>query len=566
MYNPQELLFQSVIGEGTVDPSQKADDILTHNENWQDKYSQVYLNDTVGQSYSSYGSYWAILSGILSDPDSPKDDFLIPYTEEDIAVLYKEESGTFYFWMPYHGARLKVYDDNGTVVFESDFVKDFGDGVQLETMESLKDELETTEQETREKVDQIKEIVYRDEKVYGFHIDSSESDPYECVTYLADAVNMTPAKMDFTNDVFNWGSWGNAFFLPKPCMLRYDGTVDYYLNPNDYSKKEDGTSSDVADFSYNGNAMMEWGQNGKRIWYKIIPDTDPSSASVYIASYQVDSDYRCWSFINNQGKLAEHFYTPIYNGSIDTAGRLRSISGKTYSDLCQSKTVAQEVAAAELNNPSTDKLWYTEVFSDITIINFLLILIGKSLNTQATFGNGVQGQANEASSMISTGTMNSKGLFWGDDDNTHGVKTFGMENWWGNQNRRYAGHIKLDSTHKYKMTRGTQDGSTATDYNETSNGYLTAFGMPSSSSGEIRLMSFGHYGMYARSRVDGTVQTYYCDRGYFGDTQRGYALFGGSCGVVEGRNGAFGIVFSRDSDYAAYQHGASISCKPIVTY
>ena len=26
-------------------------------------------------------------------------------------------------------------------------------------------------------------------------------------------------------------------FMPKPCMLNYDGTVAYYLNPMDYSKR-----------------------------------------------------------------------------------------------------------------------------------------------------------------------------------------------------------------------------------------------------------------------------------------------------------------------------------------
>ena len=103
--------------------------------------------------------------------------------------------------------------------------------------------------------------------IFGFHIDPTESDPEDAVTYVADAVGMTPAKMDYTNSRFDYGSWGNAFFMPRPCMLKYDGTVDYYLDPNDYTKKYGGsTASDVATDSYGGNAMMEWGQNGKKIW------------------------------------------------------------------------------------------------------------------------------------------------------------------------------------------------------------------------------------------------------------------------------------------------------------
>lgn len=78
---------------------------------------------------------------------------------------------------------------------------------------------------------------YENTKVYGFHINSKESDPSKAVTYLLDAVGMTPAKMDYANSKFDYGSWKNAFFMPKPCMLKSDGTVDYYLDQNDYSKR-----------------------------------------------------------------------------------------------------------------------------------------------------------------------------------------------------------------------------------------------------------------------------------------------------------------------------------------
>ena len=36
---------------------------------------------------------------------------------------------------------------------------------------------------------------------------------------------------------FDYGDWNDPFFIPKPCMLKSDGTVDYYLDENDYSKK-----------------------------------------------------------------------------------------------------------------------------------------------------------------------------------------------------------------------------------------------------------------------------------------------------------------------------------------
>ena len=406
---------------------------------------------------------------------------------------------------------------------------------------------------------------------YGFHIDSSESDPSACVTYLEYAIGMTPAFMDYTRGTFDWGSWGNAFFLPRPCMLKYDGTVDYYLDPNDYTKKADGTASDVGDWNYGGNAMMEWGQNGKKIWYKIVPDNDDTtSASVYIADNQVDSGYQAWSFINNQGDLVDHFYTPIYNGSIDGDGRLRSISGKTYDQLCQSKTAPQEIAAAELNNPqSSAKMWYTEVFADVTIINLLLILMGKSLNTQAVFGNGNVSSGSSADKMIATGTMNDKGLFWGANDSTHGVKVFGMENWWGNQNRRYAGHVLSDYVHKYKLTRTNADGSNANDYVSTNtladyNGYLTGPSAPTTSN-YVKTMGFNTHGFYTTATGGTNVNAshYWCDYFYQSSGLK-YAYRGGDCsyGLIAG---AFCVHLGSPPSLAYWHIGASPSCKPLLT-
>ena len=41
--------------------------------------------------------------------------------------------------------------------------------------------------------------------VYGFHVNSNESDPATAVTYLRDAVGMTPAKMNYDIGQFVWG-------------------------------------------------------------------------------------------------------------------------------------------------------------------------------------------------------------------------------------------------------------------------------------------------------------------------------------------------------------------------
>lgn len=399
--------------------------------------------------------------------------------------------------------------------------------------------------------------------IYGFHIDGGNSDPDSCVTYLADAVGLTPAYMDFDNDTFDYGSWENAFFMPKPCMLKSNGEVDYYLDPDNYAYKEDGvTASDVADTSYDGNAMMEW----DKIYWKIVPNTDTKSADVYIANYQADDDYQCWSNINNQGVLVDHFYTPIYNGAI-VSSKLRSISGLDYSYLDSALTASAEMTYAQANNAGTDILWNTEVYADVQLINLLLILIGKSTNVQTTFGYGRYGQTSSASSMLSTGTMDAKGLFWGANNGTYGVKVFGMENWWGNQWRRFAGIVNDNGNIKVKLTYGKQDGSTTEGYVVSTSssdytGYISTGVAPSGSSGGyISAMKFTEEGMLP-SVASGSSSTYYCDGLWFNNIRVDYAFRGGSC-INDLGVGAFCFALNDTASSATWAIGASVSCKPL---
>ena len=408
-----------------------------------------------------------------------------------------------------------------------------------------------------------------DPVIYGFRVDSSvEGSSSDCVTYLESAVGMEPAAMDFANGTWSYGGWENAFFMPKPCMLKYDGTVDYYLDPNDYSKKADGSASDAANAAYGGNAMMEWGQNGQKIWYKIVPDTDdPTSANVYIANYQADENYHAWSFINNQGAMVDHFYTPIYNGTLDGDGRLRSISGVTYADYCKSKTAAEEIAAAELNNPGSDKLWYTETFADVTLIQLLTVLITKSLNPKETIGEGAYDLGSEESLMLATGSMDDKGLFWG-GDHTVGVKCFGMENFWGNQMRRFAGLV-FASGYKYKLTSGTEDGSSASGYNTTGEGYLDSGYGSGGFDGLIDKQSFNGSAMFMTGAYEGEDESYlgaYGSYGAAGGKLAGgasYAFRGGSVGDGAGVCGLFSLRLDRGAALAGWNVGAAPSCKPL---
>ena len=402
--------------------------------------------------------------------------------------------------------------------------------------------------------------------LYAFHVDPEESDPANKITYLEDCVGYSPAYMNFSTGKFNYGSWSDAFFMPRPCMVKYSGERDYYLNENDFTKKADGTTaSDVADTSYGGNAMMEWGRDGKRIYYKIVRDTDNKAGfTVYISDGQPDDDFKCWSFINNQGILVPHFYTAIYNGSV-ISGKMRSISGQQVS---KSLTGTQEREKARANNTGANRLWDIECFADWQLIEFLTWLISKSTDSQTAFGKGLSESGTEAiNDAFRTGVHNARGLFYGTNSgaaNTYAnaVKIFGRENAYGFQWRRLNGWCMKNGDQRVKFTKGTEDGSKATDYNDDGTDYISIGATPTGTSGGyVDQMEASEYAVVPKS-ANGDSTKYYADGLWFNNSADVLALVGGHSGGST-LVGVSCANLSVPVSYADWYIGAALSCKPL---
>lgn len=387
------------------------------------------------------------------------------------------------------------------------------------------------------------------EYLYGFDLTIADSNPATRVTYPSDVENSGFAKavMNF-GGAFSYGSWPSTpgeKFMPRPCMLRFNGTVDYYLNPNDYTKKADGTNSDVANMNYGGNAMMEWPKIYVKRW---------ESNGVYhfrCSDMKVDSDYECWSNYDKNNKEIPHFYTPIFFGSKDGSNRLRSISGQSN---FVSNTAQTEVTYAKNNGAD---IWYTEVLSDRELVNDLLTMMFKSTDLQATAGYGVC----SASAAIAPGSMNTKGLFWGAGDKTSGVKVFGMENWWGNIFRRIAGWCISGGTQKVKLTRGTKDGTTVGDYNFDGNGYKTISSVNLTRSGYISKMKTEPFGRFPME-ANGSTTTFEADQVWADSGNGYYASVGGGWGDGPDCGPFCARLFNGPSSTFA-DIGAALSCKPL---
>ena len=387
--------------------------------------------------------------------------------------------------------------------------------------------------------------------LFGYDLVKSTSSPSGRVSYPDDVDNagFTPAKMNFGGS-FSYGDWNFApgeKFMPRPCMLTYAGVVDHYLNPNDYTQKAEGGASKVADTSFGGNAMMEWPKIYTKRW---------EEGGVYhfrCSDTPQDESWECWSNYDRLNNQIDHFYTPIYFGS-NVSSKLRSISGQA-NMVSQNATTEINYAKANGND------WYTEVLADRLLIQDLLVMMGKSTDGQTVYGKG----RCDTNSAVNTGTMNSRGMFWGSNNGTDGVKVFGMEHFWGNLWRRTAGWMNVNGTQKVKLTRGTKDGSTASDYNTDGNGYKTVSGAtPSGTSGgyisSMKTEGFGRIPVTA----SGSSSTFEADGLWYNNSGTMYAIVGGywSCDL---RCGPCCAGLNNAPSFSNSSIGAALSCKPLAT-
>jgi hypothetical protein len=386
---------------------------------------------------------------------------------------------------------------------------------------------------------------------YGFSIDQTQSDPNNVISYIGLNKDYTPVHMDYDNDVFDYGDWGNAFFIKnlRPCMLNYNGTEAYLLDPNDYTKKLDGTDSDATNSDFAGNVMV----GIPKVYFKIVP-IDDDHCNFYFSETKRDG-YHCWAHINNYGDEVPYMYMPAYDGSnVDSV--LRSISGLDAIWKAENIQIIADYAYA--NNQDDDNIWSMNTYSDWLLIVLLSLLISKTTDSKTAFGKGnYSARSTQNYGMIKSGTMDQKGLFWGSTDNTIGVKIFGIENFWGNINRLMYGLINYYGTQKVKLTYGTQDGSTVEGYNFTGDGYIEA---GSTLRGSNRLyylskMTFTENGIFIKD-ISGTAGTTYGNTiPYYDHSKLEIACIGNNTGYTL----LLGIYFiTNSSSYA----GGSPKCLP----
>ena len=264
---------------------------------------------------------------------------------------------------------------------------------------------------------------------FAIKISKNEEDSNKRVSYLYDAVGMTPAAMNYTDGTFNYGSWGNVEFVKNnyPCMVKYDGTEDYKLLATNYALKADGTTaSDVANVDYAGNAMSAF-KGGWLCQYETATDE-----YIIWSNVKYDDGYNAYHRTGKDGTLNAGFYRHIYTPSL-VGNVARSLSGcQTIGDM----TAKQENEVCKANG---DK-WDMSSWWEWNYIICLLKIMAKTDDLQMAYGMGNSGTGQPAT----TGTLNDKGQFYGYNAGNKQVKVFHTEALWGDKWERLTKLICAD--------------------------------------------------------------------------------------------------------------------------
>lgn len=352
--------------------------------------------------------------------------------------------------------------------------------------------------------------VMMDAVLYGYRVNKNDSNPETRVEYMYDAVGMTSARMDYTAGTFDYGSWGDAWFITenKPVALLYNGSVDYELDPDDYTKKADGTASDVSDSTYTGNFMASM----PTVWIKRWEDDN--YYYVAISNKQVTPDFFADAHDAGNGTINPFIYLPMFKGAI-IDGKMRSIAGVTPQG---NTTGSEEKTAAEACGSG----WQLWDWSKHELISDLLTLISRSTDSQGAFGQGDTNTYDSSDTTtygkLTTGTSGA-GQFLGASDELHHVKVFHIEDFWGNRWDRCLGLNLVDNQYVYKLVRPY-----ALDTDNT----YTSSGLYAPEEEYQKYQTVGRFGTLPKTN-GGSNSTYECDYFYKNESGVRNFFFGGAC-------------------------------------
>ena len=331
------------------------------------------------------------------------------------------------------------------------------------------------------------QVKTKDIAIYGIKVDENNTNPETAVTYLDDAVGITPAYKTSLE------GWADKWPFNKVRLVGLKkGQVTKEINLMDKTKYVDGTTvpTDV-------DVMVEI----PKVYWKFTDITN--GYELRISNTKVDSGYDCYAH-KVGGIEKDYIYIGAYLGYIE-GGKLRSRSGVT-------PTVNQTIVDFRNYSHNVGSGYQIFTWYSLVLMQILYLILFKHRN-----GKSVIGQGNTQSGNIkNTGGTNTKGLIYG-GGNTTQMCFLGLEDFWGNLYQKidgmYLNNSQVYTTPDNKTFGGLSNLKYACPGSDT--GY---------SSGSIRNVVHSNMGGFIPKTVNGATNIGYCG---YGKAGFGFAIFGG---------------------------------------
>lgn len=320
-------------------------------------------------------------------------------------------------------------------------------------------------------------------KIFGVRIDTTNSNPETSVTYTDNAIGMVAGSSD-------WDSLC-IFKDIKPCVL-LNGVVNYYLNPNDYTKKIDGTDSDITSGN-DGDVMIEFKKFAYLIYkeenYIYVKITDRPNIK------DIDNRYCFYGFTRSVDGDKSYCYIGAYIGC-NLSNKIRSLSGI----IPVTGIVYNNLRTYSRNNGTG----YDMIgFYQITMLQCLYLIKYKNLDCQTSLGKGYVDSTN--TTIAKTGNTNTLGMYYGKNTGKIQIKFAGIEDMWGNLSLLTDNNYIDSSYHLFTAFDGL---------NYTDNGILSSM-----NGGLVLPQGNNELGFVAKT-ANGSTTTYYCDNCFIGSNKK----------------------------------------------
>lgn len=362
------------------------------------------------------------------------------------------------------------------------------------------------------------------EPVYGFIEHNAILAPGSRIEYIGANKDYEPISVTMGGG-FSLKSWADFPLLKanKPYMVHADGTPDYRLREDDYTKKEDGTASDVANANYNGGAFS---------WLmKIYKREYMAGDDRYVLfRFEKADGFEPVGFLDPDNRELEGAWIPMFYGSI-VSEKMRSTSGMQPD---YSKTTAAQKTAIDAFS-SRARFFGGPLVE--TIID-LLIMFAKTTELQTAYGCGNM-SGYDASLSPTYGVKQNNvvggGQFYGTSDGKSLNKIFhsivlGSYNQWMRDPYEVVvnGRVRVSKNYAYDVTGAS--------YADTG---ITAANRPGGNGWDYphKYQTVAGYGAVPVAPYSGSTSTGGCDGLYRHENQSGItavALRFGNCD--HGRN------------------------------